>query len=530
MKHRPLEIEYFGGAGTVTGSSMLLTHQNKKGQDTRIMLDYGSFVGSNNEETMAKNCQPPIDSKGKLVIPSLDALVLSHAHQDHIGRVMKLEHEGFEGRIFTTPETAVIMQPMLRDAVKIANANLLTLNRTKLREALSNYLEKQDKVFRGRGRKDRGERKENPRTNNYTSSLVKEYKEEDIDKILELVHTVEYGNKTKLAKGTYYTPLNAGHILGSAMSLIEADAGDRIVRLLNTHDLGNELKDSYLGQPEITEAELDVLAIEGTYGDREHAEREPVLAEMLTKIVNTLKVGGKVIIPAFALERSQEILMFLSQNLHTIQDRVGFKAPIFLDSRLAQNVTNIYKFLLSRDDEKAEAKRDLSKLMASDCFSLLNNENRASVTQSDGAAIIVSSSGMCDAGPVREHLLHGLGNPKNLILFAGYPGTGKSLANAILNSSLANNNHLVRVNHQVVPVRAETFYARAFSSHAGQAQLVKFVDSVSFKGDNRADAKVLIQHCDPITGAALRERILNKITDLKEDNVQVAETGKVYRI
>jgi metallo-beta-lactamase family protein len=527
MKNRPLEIEYFGGAGTVTGSSMLVRHSNKKGEDNSILLDHGSFVNGSNEEALAKNSQILIDSRGREVIPNLTAISLSHAHQDHIGRVLQLNDRNFEGRIYTTPETAMLMDPMLRDAAKIANANALTYNREKLRQALEKYIELK-KPFRGRGRKDRGE-KVTPKVKNPLTIITK-FTDEDVDFILDRIHEVNYGERTKVAKGTYLTYLNAGHILGSAMSLIEADTGQRIVRLLNTHDLGNELKDSYLGQPEIPKQELDALAIEATYGDREHAERETVLNEMLEKMIKTLHDGGKVIIPAFALERSQEILMFLSQNLDQIMAGAGYQVPVYLDSRLGETVTGIYRRVLAGDEDMNQAKNDLGRILGAPNFKYLSNETRSAVNNSTGGAIIVSSSGMCDAGPVREHLLNNLSNPKNLILFIGYPGTGKTLANAILNASQSSTTQSVRINHEEVPVRAKTFYARAFSSHAGQSQLVRFVGDVNFKGENREQAKVLIQHCDPITGEALRERILNQFTDLRDENVQVAKTGTVYSV
>lgn len=522
-----LEIEYFGGAGQVTGSSMLVSHERSKGPDTHILLDCGSVMGKKQPETYLHNISPLVTHDGSRIAHQLNSIVLSHAHMDHSGRLPVLIRHGFDGKIFTTYETARLLEPMLLDTAKINAAEYAKIKRN----LTSLNKETKPRYQRGKGRMDIIKEKRQIRMQNPDKPNLYPISIEEVETVLDSLRIIDPNTYTKIGKYFRFKLLNAGHIMGSTMTLLETGKGKDVKRILNTHDVGNEKKNSYLGQPDIPEEPLDLIAIEATYGNREHKDLETAKSEIKTKIIQTLQNGGRVIVPAFALERTQEFLMYLETIIHEVNKTLGKTIPIYLDSRLGQNITNIYKELLTDEPYAERFETDPLTILKYKKFTLLNETNRLQELYSgkNEPAIIVSSSGMCNAGPVREHLLHTLEDRRNLVLFIGYTGTA-TVANRILSVSEAETYGCVYINGEQVNIKAQTHYTCAFSSHADKHQLTRLISRVSYNGPNRGQLKVLIQHCDPEVGVSFRNHILNIIPDLEAINVHVAKTGIVYTV
>lgn len=525
-------IEYFGGAGEVTGSCMSVKLDTPSGQ-RKIGFDLGSYVGGNKEESLVRNALPLIDRSGRDLLSTVNHFVLSHPHQDHCGRFIRANLEKFRGRIFTTVETEALLGLMLDDAVKITNSERFT---GKLDAAVNAAYGQEKLEKRGKGRGDRQRSEYGGGDNNSAlrrsliSMLRSKIDTSVVPSILERVYAIDYGVEKKIERDIRLTFLNAGHILGSAMSLLEAREGSRAFTLLNSHDLGNSQKDSYLGPPDEVTKDVDALTIEATYGDRLHEEREPKLQLIFSEIVDTLKKGGRVIIPAFALERSQELLMYFADNIQKINSAVGRKVPIVLDSKLARSVTEVYERFSKTARYNSTDLRKLGDITRYGDFHFLDNETRGEFILENPSCIIISSSGMCEAGPIREHLVNGLGDPKNLVMFSGYPGTGSTLANRIISASKRPEPISLKINSVDVPVNARVMQAGVFSSHADQSDLLEFVEQVPFKGEDRRDAKIFIQHSPVKTANAFKELLLEKFYDLKPENVIVPKVGQVYNV
>jgi metallo-beta-lactamase family protein len=415
-----------------------------------ILLDCGLFQGRR-AESFRRNREFPLRAK------DVSAVVLSHAHVDHCGNLPNLVRRGFAGPIYCTHATRALAAVMLGDAAKI-------------QEEDANYLNR---------KRERGEPKVEPI-----------YDARDVFRTLTRLQAVNYGARFSIGKGMEGTFVDAGHLLGSAMVSvhIETPAGER--RLTFTGDLGRPGL-PILRDPEPVPA-CDLLISESTYGGHTH---EPVdeTAERLGEVVRrTTQRGGRVIIPAFAVGRTQTVVYFLHQLISAgkLPD-----VPIFVDSPMATRASEVFAEHTECFDEETLALLTRQP----DIFGERHVRYVESVSESvklnsrPGPCVVIASSGMCEAGRVLHHLKHGLSNPLNTVLIAGYQ------AQDTLGHRLVEKRPEVRVLGRMVPVKAEIVVLNGLSSHADHGDLLRML------GPLAPNTRVRLVHGEPDRAAKLAE-------------------------
>lgn len=401
-------IHFYGGAGSVTGANFLLETSS-----AHILVDCGLIQGD--RFATAKNCEVfPYD------VTKVDALLVTHAHADHIGRIPKLVRDGFRGTIYSTPPTRDLAEVMLRDAHKIMI--------------------------------DEAERYGTPRC----------YEEEDIALALTQWNTHSYHEPFSLPDGVEATFTDAGHILGSSM--ITLTRGHK--RFLFTGDIGN-IPQPLLNPPEIV-TDYDYLLMESVYGDRAHEDVEERTNLLRHHIEDTIKKQGTLIIPAFSLERTQGML-FEINNL--VERGVLPAIPVFLDSPLAISVTEIYRKYPEylKDAVQTQIKEgddifDFPKLSFTH-----SKQDSALIEKTRGAKIIIAGSGMSHGGRILGHEQQYLEDPKTTLLLVGYQTVGS------IGRLLQDGAKKISILRTDVRVRAQIARIRGYSGHADRDQLVDFV-------------------------------------------------------
>ena len=417
-----MRIFFFGGARAVTGSMYVLEVAGR-----RILLECGLFQGRR-RESEERNRYFPFDPRG------IDAMILSHAHIDHSGNIPSLVTQGFQGPIYTTHATRDLCAVMLRDSGRIHERDAEWYNR---------------KVRR------RGE-----------PPLLPLYTEDDAIDSLHRFVGIDYGAPLSLAPGLRLELRDAGHVLGSAMVVLDCENGRR-TRLCFTGDLGRRSM-PLLHDPSPVE-DVNVLIMESTYGDRSH----PAVSSMrtsLAEVVNrTVQRGGKILIPAFALERAQTVVYLLHRLL---LDGAIPAVPIYVDSPMTADITEVFR--LNPEYFDAEARSFWER---SDPFGFHTLRYVADVEESkalnylEGPAIIISASGMCEAGRIVHHLRNNIEDERNTVLIVGFQ------ARNTLGRQLVEHRPEVRIFGIDVPVEAEIVDVGAFSSHADADGLVEFAET-----------------------------------------------------
>lgn len=413
-----MHLTSFGAAQTVTGSKHLIEFENQK-----ILLDCGLFQGRR-QIAYEKNSHFPAK------ILTADAALLSHAHIDHAGSLPTLAKNGYQKPIFATPATRDLAEIMLADAAYIQAADVKFLAKKKwpVQEPL--------------------------------------YTQADVQAVLRLFVTKNYDEWFAVAPGCRACFREAGHILGSAQIELEFEIQGKKKRLGFTGDLGRSnlpiLRDPAQMQ------HLDYLITESTYANREHAELQEVSAELLKIVERTAARGGKIIIPAFSVERTQEIIYLLHELYLT--KKLKFDLPIFVDSPLAINATAVFR--AHRNLFDAAAFRDfIEKGKGPFTFSQIEYVRDAERSKELNAIrapmIIISASGMCEAGRVLHHLRNNITEPKNTVLIIGFQAEGT------LGRRLVEKNPLVKIFGKPVPRRCQVTVLNAFSAHAGAQKLLE---------------------------------------------------------
>jgi metallo-beta-lactamase family protein len=414
-----MRIFFFGGARAVTGSMHVLEVAGR-----RILLECGLFQGRR-REAEERNRYLPFDPRG------IDAMVLSHAHIDHSGNIPSLVAQGFRGPIYATHATRDLCAIMLRDSGRIHERDAEWYNR---------------KVRR------RGE-----------PELQPLYTEEDAIESLHPFVGIDYGAPLSLGPGLRLELRDAGHVLGSAIVVLDYENGRR-TRLCFTGDLGRRSM-PLLRDPSPVE-DVNVLIMESTYGDRSH----PAVSSMrtsLAEVVNrTVPRGGKILIPAFALERAQTVVYLLHRLL--LEGTIP-PVPIYVDSPMTADITDVFKLHPQHFDAEAR-----SFWESSDPFGFRTLRYVADVEESkalnylEGPAIIISASGMCEAGRIVHHLRNNIEDERNTVLIVGFQ------ARNTLGRQLVEHRPDVRIFGIDVPVEAEIVDVGAFSSHADANELASF--------------------------------------------------------
>jgi metallo-beta-lactamase family protein len=440
-------ISFFGAAGTVTGSCLMIETGGRK-----FIVDCGMFQG--NKSVRRLNYEPFPFEPGVA-----DFLLLTHAHIDHSGLLPKLVKHGFGGPIYCTAPTVDLLGFMLMDSARIQESHTERENRKRQR---------------------RGE-----------DLVVPLYEERHVRETLERLKSVEYGSWFEPASGISARYWNAGHILGSASVEVKFDEPEtgNTMRLLFSGDIGPDEKVFY-AEPE-AEKGFDYIVCESTYGDRERddytlATRRDALRKELTE---GLERGGNVVIPCFAVERSQELLHDIGYLLAKgeIPD-----CYVFLDSPLATRVTEVFiKYAGTLEDIEVKE----ADLFRNEKFRLVEDvEESMAINRIDGGAIIISASGMADAGRIQHHLKHNIWNRKSTVLFVGYQAPG-TLGNIILGGA-----EDVRIHGKEFKVRARIRQLGNYSAHADQSELVDWIHE-----RGRPAGGLFLNHGDDDARAVLRD-------------------------
>ena len=432
-----MKLSFHGADRGVTGSCHLLECAGK-----RILIDCGMYQGSHElaEDNAADFGFDPA---------SIDALLLTHAHLDHCGRIPLLVKRGFSGEIITISATAELARLVMLDAAG---------------------LQEEEARYQLRKAKRRSGNERPPVEPLYTTL-------DALNSLEYFGRHAQYNQPMQVAPGITATFIDAGHILGSASIVLElddcpkpADASAESVsrphRLLFSGDLGYSGR-AILRNPTPPPA-VDTVVMETTYGDRLHKQLQPSIEELYDAINTTIGRGGNVIIPTFALERAQEILYYLREGV--VNKQIQYYTNVFLDSPMAISATRIF----ARHPECYNTETLHLSQDGNDPFNLpglrFTRETAESmaINQIEGGAIIMAGSGMCTGGRVRHHLRHNLWGRRNSVVFVGYAAQG-TLARRIIDGA-----EKVKIFGEEIPVQASIYTIGGFSAHADQAELLKW--------------------------------------------------------
>ncbi|MBI4541877.1 MAG: MBL fold metallo-hydrolase [Gemmatimonadetes bacterium] len=410
-----MRLSFWGAAGEVTGSMHLLEVGGK-----RVLLDCGLFQGRR-EEARTKNANFPLD------LGDVDAVILSHAHIDHSGRLPLLVKHGYQGTIFCTPATRDLCSIMLPDAGFIQ--------------------EKDFEFLKKRGHDGLAEPL-------YTSS--------DATRVPDLMVTVPYERPLEIVPGVKLTFTDAGHILGSASVVLEVDAAGRKRRVVFSGDIGRTGL-PIIRDPKPPAGEADVLIIESTYANRTHESVAEAQALLAKSVVTVARRGGKIFIPSFAVGRAQELIY----ELHGLaRDAKIPELPIYVDSPLAVNATDVFRLHPEVFDRGERLIRETDELFRFRLVKYVRSVDESKALNGlRGPAIIIAASGMVESGRILHHLRNGLGDHRNLVLFVGFQ------ASYTLGHRLQSGAREVRIFGELVPVRAEVATIGGYSAHADRGEL-----------------------------------------------------------
>ncbi|MFK7851027.1 MAG: MBL fold metallo-hydrolase RNA specificity domain-containing protein [Akkermansiaceae bacterium] len=460
-----MKLKFCGAAGTTTGSQHLLEINGK-----RILLDCGLYQGSRKDAYEINCCFPHYDPS------SVDIVVLSHAHIDHSGNLPNLSSKGFTGTIFSTHATRDLCQIMLRDSARIQESDIRWLNKHRTRKGLPEV----DPL----------------------------YTEQDAEKCLRQFVTLGYDRPMQITAGVELTFVDAGHILGSAQVVLDVidESDGKKKRFLFSGDVGRG-ESEVLRDPTAVK-DVDFLLMESTYGGREH-ELPPGFDEHFGEVIKkAVKSGGRILIPAFAVERTQKLLyvlheLFASKQLPPI--------PVYVDSPLAVSATEIYR--LHPDSFNEEVYNTLFEKQNpfgfEDLTLVRSVKGSKALNDLEGMAIIISASGMCEAGRILHHLRNNIENPETTILFVGYCAErtlGRRIRDGAKEVNILGDRFKVNANIEIVD---------SFSGHADHSELLEYYDRIG--GEKK---KTWLVHGEEESSQALRESLAKNDCD-----VAVAELG-----
>ena len=450
-----ITLKFCGGVGTVTGSMHLLTTDHAK-----ILIDVGLFQGRRDEFFS-------VNSEFAFNPSNVNACVISHAHIDHCGNFPTLVKRGFRGKAHLTPSTRDLCKLMLPDSGHIQEEDIKYVN----------------KINKRRGMPARWPL----------------YNKADAERSLKYLRALDYHKRFQLTHNVELTFFDAGHILGSSIPTFDIRTKKGNVRIVYAVDVGRPNL-PYLRDPEIPK-DADYLVIESTYGARVHPEVNTAEEKLLQAINKTVKRGGKIIIPSFALERSQEVLFFISRLLRAKKIK---NIPIYLDSPLAVSITKIFKNSWQYFDRETQDlfRRDLDPLSNKNITYVKNVGQSKRLNDKTGPMIIISASGTCENGRILHHLKNNIENPYNTIIFVGY------MPKDTLGRKILEKNPMVNIFGRPYQRRAEVILIDAFSAHADRNYLLKFIKEASGRLK-----KVFIVHGDPRQSEELRGKI--KSTGMK---------------
>jgi metallo-beta-lactamase family protein len=460
-----MKIHFLGAAQAVTGSCYILETAGK-----RFSVDCGMHQG--NAEIEKRNLNMENYRPGEL-----DFILVTHAHIDHIGLLPRVVAEGFKGKIYATPPTRDLMQILLLDSAHIQEMEAEQHHRKGMRRGHKTspppYAAGERRAKGAATAPHAVERRDDKEQPLYTTA--------DATATFPLIEAIEYNKPFEPAPGIRVTYRDAGHILGSAFIEIEYLEEGKPTKLIFSGDLGrpNQL---ILPDPS-TGGSADYVFLESTYGDRDHKSAETSREELAAAIAYSYKNGEKVIIPAFAVERTQQILytLFLLDQ----EGKLPKDMPVYLDSPLAIRATEIFRNHPEYFDDatKALLKQGKDPLALPNLrFSLSADESRALNTMT-GSAVIISASGMANAGRIRHHLRHNLWRKGASVVFCGYQGEGTP------GRKIVDGAKSISIFGEEIAIAAKIFTIGGFSAHAGQTEIMQWLKTFDGKG-----TKIILIH------------------------------------
>jgi metallo-beta-lactamase family protein len=416
-----MKITFYGAVGGVTGTAYYC-----ESSTARILIDCGMFQGNRRDESRNKTA-PPVNYR------TLDAIVLTHAHLDHCGRLPLAVREGYHGPIFGTPATIDLVALVLRDSLKVQTGDLDKLNRMLLR--------------------------------NGKLKIKPAFDEDDVEGAISQMKPLPYHQPFSVAAGMEVIVDEAGHILGSGTLKLTVAEGSQKKSVIFSGDLGAA------GMPIVRDPEpfreADMVIMESTYGDRDHKPLQETIDETIGIIREAMHTKGKILIPSFAIGRTQDIIYYIEQAFR----RGGLpRLPIYIDSPMAIEASRIYMSHPELFDDEmkefissGEQERDKGFIHPTPTA-----EESKHLNEVPGPCIIIAGSGMCNAGRIRHHLRHNLWKPETSVLIVGYQAEGT------LGRKLVDGNASVSIFGERIAVRARIHKLGGFSAHAGQSDLLKW--------------------------------------------------------
>lgn len=420
-----MRIHFFGATRTTTGSMYLI---EVNGQ--RLLMECGLFQG-HREESIERNRNFPFDPK------TVDAVILSHAHIDHCGNLPGLCRRGYSGNIYCTFATRDLASIMLEDSAEIQRADAEFMSKKRAKQGLA--------------------------------PVEPLYSTQDAEKALSQFVTLNYDRPIPIADGVAVTFRDAGHILGSAQIILDVREKGKKFRYLFSGDVGRG-NDDILRDPQPVDG-VDFLQIESTYGGREHSPK-PDATKMVGQLVReTFERKGKVIIPAFSVGRTQQIVYTLNQL--TVAGEIP-AVPVYVDSPLSVNATEVYRLHPECFNESIyKFLRETRNPFGMENLTYIREvAHSMKLNDLKDPAIIISASGMAEAGRIRHHLRNHIGNPDNLILFIGY------CAEHTLGAQILSGRPVVNIFGEPHSVKAKVASVDAFSGHADRNELSRYVGQI----------------------------------------------------
>jgi metallo-beta-lactamase family protein len=423
-----IKLSFLGGAGNVTGSCFLLEAEGK-----RYLVDCGMFQ----ERAFTNRNWAPFP-----VPPNtIDAVLLTHAHVDHCGLLPKLVHDGFNGKIYCTEATADIVQIILLDAA---------------------HLQEEDAAFKRKRHQREGRKGPYPEIPLYTT--------EDAEATFPLFSTTKYQQPVEIDNDVSAVFRDAGHVLGSSMIKVTIGKGGDARSIIFSGDVGRRDR-PMLKDPKAFHT-TDYVLVESTYGDREHEDITDTNDRLAAVVNETIHAGGNIIIPSFALQRSQEILYRMNELL--MASRIPH-LPVYLDSPMAVRITEVfqrYRELFDKEMLKMMDHRNSPFEFPGLQMSRSTEESKA-INFAKGSVMVIAGAGMCNGGRIKHHLVNNIMRPENTILFAGYQAIGT------LGRTIVDGAEEVRILGQKYPVVARIEQIRGFSSHADRNDLMQMLSELT---------------------------------------------------
>lgn len=473
-----MKVTFLGATKTVTGSNFLVEGAGKK-----FLIDCGMYQGQAADEVQN-------ESPFLFDVNEIDFMLLTHAHIDHSGRIPKLYNEGYRNPIFATKATCDLCSIMLPD---------------------SGHIQEMEAEWKNKKRKRKGEKE-----------LPPMYTAEDAARCLEVFVPIKYDELIEIDPDIHVRFNDAGHMLGSSIIEIWVREDDKETKIVFTGDIGNN-DIPLLSEPTMIES-ADFLVMESTYGNRLHIRNDEKAEEFLKIVSETLDKGGTVVIPSFAVGRTQEILYELNNLKDTMHDEEFYreyetimKAPVYVDSPLAISATEVFEDNMDLFDE------DTKKIMQSGDnplefpglkFTKTADESKE-LNERNESAIIISASGMCEVGRIKHHLKHNLWNPNSTILFVGYQAQGT------LGRKIVDGAKTVKIFGEEIAVNARIEYIEGYSGHADQEWLLNFIYSFFTKPKH-----IFLVHGEPEGQKVLRDKIIENT----EIPVTIPEFGECYEL